>query len=230
MQSATNIGVFGTGAVGRTIAARLADLGHSVVIGTRDPNATRARTTNDAMGNPPFSVWQRDHAAIGLGTFSEVAAHGDILVNATVGTGAMAALELAGSGNLAGKILIDVSNPLDFSKGMPPSLTICNTDSLGESIQRAFPDLRVVKTLNTVNAQLMVAPERLASGEHTMFIAGSDAGAKARVVELLHGFGWSDIVDLGDITGARAMEMLLPVWVRLWGVTKTPLFSFKLVR
>jgi len=230
MQSKAKIGVFGTGAVGRTIAARLAELGHAVMIGTRDPEATRARATNDAMGNPPFSTWQREHASVGLGTFSEVAIHGHILVNATVGTGAILALELAGPANLAGKILVDVSNPLDFSKGMPPSLTVCNTDSLGESIQRSFPDLCVVKTLNTVTAQLMVAPERLSGGAHTMFIAGNDAGAKARVLEILREFGWSDIVDLGDITGARAMEMVLPAWVRLWGVTKSSMFSFKLVR
>src|SRR5262249_7403772 len=161
-----------------------------------------------------------------LGTLAEAAAHGELVVNATNGIGSLEALQAAGEKNLAGKVLIDLANPLDFSKGMPPSLTVCNTDSLGEQIQRAFPAARVVKTLNTMNAALMVTPRKLADGAHTVFVSGNDADAKKLVTELLESIGWQDIVDLGDITTARGAEMMLPIWVRLWGVTKTPMFSF----
>jgi len=226
----TTIGVLGTGVVGRTVGAKLAELGHAVMIGTRDPAATLARTAPDGYGNPPFREWLEQHPHIVLGTFAEASAHGQILVNATVGSGGIPALELAGKGHLEGKVLMDIANPLDFSKGMPPSLTVCNTDSLAEQIQRAFPNLRVVKTLNTVNAKLMVSPGELMDGQHTIFVSGNDAAAKHQVTDILKSFGWQDIVDLGDITSARATEMMLPIWVRLWGVTKTPMFSFKLVR
>jgi len=221
------IGVLGTGIVGRTVSEKLAELGHEVQIGTRDPAATRARTSADG-----FSIveWLSAHPNLTLGTFAETAAHGELLVNATVGSGAIPALEQAGSTARAGKVLMDISNPLDFSQGMPPSLSICNTDSLGETIQRAFPALRVVKTLNTVTAKLMVDPRALSAGAHTIFVSGNDGEAKATVAALLRTFGWEDIVDLGDITTARGTEMMLPVWVRLWSVTKTPMFSFKLVR
>ncbi len=127
-------------------------------------------------------------------------------------------------------MLIDIANPLDFSHGMPPSLSVCNTDSLGEHIQRAFPRARVVKTLNTVNANVMVAPKELAGGDHTMFVCGNDAEAKRTVTGLLGEFGWTDIVDLGDITAARATEMYLPLWLRLFGAAGSPTFSIKVVR
>jgi predicted dinucleotide-binding enzyme len=224
------IGVFGTGTVGRTVAAKLVGLGHDVMIGTRDRAATLARTEPDAFGNPPLEVWLEGHGAVRLGTFAEAAAHAELLVNATLGSAALPALAAAGTEQLAGKILMDISNPLDFSQGMPPTLTVCNTDSLGEQIQRAFPTLRVVKTLNTVAAYLMVNPETLAAGAHTIFVSGNDAPAKALVTELLQTFGWSDILDLGDIATARATEMYLPLWLRLWGATKTSMFSVKLVR
>jgi len=224
------IGVLGTGPVGQAVAAKLAELGHGVFVGTRDPSATLARTTPDTFGNPPFKVWREKHPKIEFGTFSQAAAHGELMVNATTGAGAIEALKAAGEKNLAGKVLIDISNPLDFSKGMPPSLTVCNTDSLGEQIQRAFPQTKVVKTLNTMNAYLMVGPRQLAEGNHTVFVSGNDAAAKKTVTELLQSFGWQDIVDLGDITTARGSEMMLPIWVRVWGATKNPMFSFKLVR
>jgi hypothetical protein len=224
------IGVLGTGTVGRTIAAKLAELGHGVLIGTRDPAATLARTDSDMFGNPPFKVWREKHSSIELGTFAQAAAHGELVVNATQGAVAIDALKAAGDENLAGKILVDISNPLDFSKGMPPSLTVCNTDSLGEQIQRAFPQTKVVKTLNTMNAHLMVGPGQLADGGHTVFVSGNDAAAKQAVTKLLESFGWRDIFDLGDITTARGTEMILPIWVRVWGATKNPMFQFKLVR
>lgn len=230
MSKGTKFGVLGTGPVGQTVAAKLAGLGHSVFVGTRDPAATMARTSPDTFGNPPFAVWREKHPAIEFGTLAQAAAHGDILVNATNGNGSVEALKAAGESNLGGKILIDIANPLDFSKGMPPSLSVCNTDSLGEQLQRAFPSLKVVKTLNTMNAYLMVGPAQLAGGEHTVFVSGNDAAAKATVTEVLRSFGWKDILDLGDISTARGTEMILPIWLRVWGATKTPMFQFKVVR
>ena len=224
------IGVLGTGPVGQAIAAKLAEVGHGVFVGTRDPAATLARTENDMLGNPPFKVWREKHPKIEFGTLSQAAAHGEVVVNCTQGAVSLDALKAAGEKNLAGKILVDIANPLDFSKGMPPSLTVCNTDSLGEQIQRAFPQAKVVKTLNTMNAYLMVGPKQLADGGHTVFVSGNDAAAKASVSKILESFGWKDIVDLGDITTARGTEMILPIWVRIWGATKNPMFQFKLVR
>jgi predicted dinucleotide-binding enzyme len=224
------IGVLGTGPVGQTIAAKLAELGHTVFVGTRDPAATLARTNNDTFGNPPFKVWRENHPGIEFGTLAQAAAHGELVVNGTTGTGSLEALEAAGERNLAGKVLIDIANPLDFSRGMPPLLTICNTDSLGEQIQRAFPETKVVKTLSTMNAYLMVGPRQLADGAHTVFVSGDDAAAKQQVTKLLQSFGWQDIVDLGDISTARGTEMMLPLWGRVWAATGNPMFSFKLVR
>jgi predicted dinucleotide-binding enzyme len=224
------IGVLGTGPVGQALAAKLEEIGHAVFVGTRDPVATLARTEPDSFGNPPFKVWREKHPKIEFGTLAQAAAHGELLVNATNGNGSLDALKAAGEKNLAGKILIDIANPLDFSKGMPPSLTVCNTDSLGEQIQRAFSQTKVVKTLNTMNAYLMVGPKQLADGAHTVFVSGNDAAAKGTATKLLESFGWKDIVDLGDITTARGTEMMLPIWVRVWGATKNPMFSFKLVR
>ncbi len=224
------IGVLGTGSVGQTIAAKLGELGHQVMVGTRDPAATLARTERDRFGNPPLVEWLKGRAGVELGTFAQAAAHGELVVNATSGDVSLEVLGAAGAERLAGKVLIDIANPLDFSRGFPPSLSVCNTDSLAEQIQRAFPHARVVKTLNTLNATLMVEPARLAGGDHTMFVCGDDAVAKATAVTLLETFGWKDVVDLGDLSNARATEMLLPIWVRLFAHLETPAFSFKLVR
>jgi 8-hydroxy-5-deazaflavin:NADPH oxidoreductase len=223
-------GILGTGVVGRTLAARLAGLEHEVMVGTRDPAETLSLNESDRYGNPPFSSWQEEHPEVKLGTFAEAAAYGEIVVNATAGAVSLGALELAGEENLGGKVLMDISNPLDFSKGMPPTLSVSNTDSLGEQIQRRFPQAKVVKTLHTMNAYLMVDPAQLASADHTVFVGGDDAEAKATVTDLLRSFGWADIVDLGDITTARGTEMLLPVWLRLFGALQKPLFNFKIVR
>jgi len=223
-------GILGTGVVGKTIAIRLDGLGHDVIVGTRNPEETLSRTDPDQYGNPPFGSWQEEHPEVRLGTFAEAAAHGDMVVNATAGAVSLEALEQAGEDNLNGKILIDIANPLDFSKGMPPTLLVSNTDSLGEQIQRRFPEAKVVKTLHTMNAYLMVDPAQLAATDHTVFVSGDDAEAKARVSELLRSFGWSDIIDLGDITTARGTEMVLPIWVRLFGVLQKPIYNFKIVR
>ena len=224
------LGILGTGAVGKTVAARLAGLGHEVMVGTRDPAETLPRTEPDTYDNPPFGAWQEGHPEVKLGTFAEAAAYGQMVVNATAGTVSLQVLELAGEDNLNGKILIDVANPLDFSQGMPPTLLVSNTDSLGEQIQRRFPEAKVVKTLNTTNASLMVDPAQLAAADHTVFVSGDDAEAKATVTELLRSFGWTDIIDLGDISTARGTEMLLPIWLRLFGALQKPVFNFKIVR
>jgi len=213
-----NVSVLGTGIVGRTLAARLAEIGHVVVIGTRDVEDTLARTEPDGMGNPPYAEWQQAHRDVRLVSFPDAGTHGELVVNATAGGASLAALESAGAERLAGKVVMDVANPLDFTQGMPPTLSVANTDSLGEQIQRAFPDARVVKTLNTMNAFVMVEPSRV-PGEHVVFVAGDDTAAKETVKGVLHGFGWSEasIVDLGGIRSARGTEMYLPLWLSLWG-------------
>lgn len=222
------VGILGSGMVGQTIGAKLAERGEDVVLGTRTPERLAEKR---GMG-APLSEWVAKVGKRGrLGTFAEAAAHGELVINVTSGTGSLEALELAGAKNLDGKILIDIANPLDFSKGMPPSLTICNTDSLGERIQKAFPGAKVVKTLNTTTAFIMVDPSRVAGGNHDIFVSGNDADAKARVASLLQEwFGWKSVIDLGDITTARGTEMLLPIWVRLYGALGTPMFNFKIAR
>ena len=225
------IGVFGTGIVGQTIAGALASKGHEVMIGTREPSATLARDSGTMASHTPFRDWQRDHPSVRLGTFTEAARFGAAIVNATSGSGALAALEGAGADALGDKVVLDLSNPLDFSKGMPPTLTVSNTDSLGEQLQRAFPRARIVKTLNTVTAALMVSPASVGNGDHSIFVCGNDAEAKASVKQWLgEWFGWRDVIDLGDITTSRGAEMLLPIWLRLWGALGTPMFNFKIVR
>jgi 8-hydroxy-5-deazaflavin:NADPH oxidoreductase len=206
------IGVLGTGTVGQTLATKLVELGHQVRMGSRD-------ATNEKAG--AWAAAASGHAS--TGTFADAADFGELVLNCTAGAVSLQALEQAGEDALRGKVLIDVANPLDFSRGMPPSLTVCNTDSLAEQIQRRFPETRVVKTLNTVNAGVMVNPS-LVPGEHDVFVCGEDAAAKADVVRLLESFGWPPerIIDLGGIDGARATEMYLPLWVRLLGTFGTP--------
>ncbi|MCC7073690.1 MAG: NAD(P)-binding domain-containing protein [Deltaproteobacteria bacterium] len=226
------IAILGTGMVGRTLAERLAGLGHDVQIGTRSPQETMARTSPDPnMGTPGFATWHKDHANVKLVRFEEAARHGELVMNATAGRATIEILSGIGQEALAGKTLIDISNSLDFSKGMPPTLLVSNTDSLGEAVQRLLPKTRVVKTLNTVNAELMVRPASLAKGEHTLFLCGDDEGAKAQVRTLLcEGFGWTDVIDLGGMRAARGTEMYLPLWISLWGALKTPSFSIRVVR
>jgi predicted dinucleotide-binding enzyme len=213
------IGVFGTGMVGHTLATKLVELGHDVRMGSR---------TKD---NPKAVAWaEKAGARASQGTFADAAAFGALLVNCTEGQASLAALRAAGAENLGGKVLIDVSNPLDFSRGMPPSLTVSNTDSLGEQLQREFPEVRVVKALNTINGSIMVDPASLAGGEHDVFVCGNDASAKGEVTELLRAFGWRSVVDLGDITTARGTEAYLLLWIRLYGALGTPSFNVKIVR
>jgi 8-hydroxy-5-deazaflavin:NADPH oxidoreductase len=209
------IGVLGTGVVGRTLGSALVECGHDVRMGSR------------SAGNELAVAWVAEAGdRASEGTFADAAGFGELVINATLGAASLAALDAAGAEQLAGKVLVDVSNPLDFSAGMPPTLTVCNDDSAGERIQRAFPDVHVVKTLNTITAAAMVQPD-LVPGRHTIFVCGDDAGAKAQVGELLQAFGWPAewILDLGDITAARGMEMYLALWLRLHGATGNPILN-----
>jgi predicted dinucleotide-binding enzyme len=204
--------------VGQAIASKLVSLGHEVTMGSRDANNEKAK------------AWaEKTHARIG--TFADAARFGELLVNATSGTASLEALQAAGTENLAGKVLIDIANPIDGSSGMPPSLSVANKDSLGEQVQRAFPASRVVKTLNTMNADVMVNPQ-LVPGNHNVFVSGNDAQAKAQVTQLLESFGWptANILDLGDISSARGTEMYLALWLRLWGKVGTGHFNISVVK
>jgi predicted dinucleotide-binding enzyme len=214
-----NIGVLGTGVVGNAIGTKLIQLGNNVKIGSRTAN------------NPKAGEWVKANGKnASQGTFADAAAFGEIIFNCTSGAASLEVLYHAGEQNINGKILIDIANPLDFSKGMPPTLTVCNTDSLGEQIQRAFPKVKVVKTLNTVNSSVMVNPS-LVPGETDMFISGNDNDAKTQVTGILKNwFGWKSIIDLGDISNARVQEMWVPFWVRLWGMFQTPNFNIKVIK
>ena len=215
------ITVLGTGIVGQTIASKLIETGHEVMMGSRSKTNEKALAF---VAKHPMNA----HA----GTFAEAAAFGAIVFNCTLGAASIEVLSQAGADNLKGKVLIDVSNPLDFSKGMPPVLTVCNNNSLAEEIQKAFPDVKVVKTLNTMNCSVMVNPKLVNGGDHQVFIGGNDVSAKEQVTGLLNEFGWNNqsIIDLGDITSARGTEMYLPLWLRIYGSLKTGTFNIKVVR
>ena len=212
------IGILGTGVVGTTLGSGLAKLGHEVKMGGRTATNEKAAAWVKSAGKNASQ-----------GTFADAAGHGEMVFNCTGGGVSLLALEAAGAKNLEGKVLVDVSNPLDFSKGMPPTLSIVNTDSLGERIQKAFPGARVVKALNTLSAALMTNPGAV-KGETDLVIAGNDKAAKDQVRKLLESFGWKSIVDLGDITNARGMEMWLALWIRLMGALGTHVFNLKLVK
>jgi predicted dinucleotide-binding enzyme len=211
-------GVLGSGMVGSTIATKLVSLSHEVKLGSRNAANEKAAAWVASAGN-----------GASQGSFADAAAFGEIVFNCTAGVGSLDALRSAGASALRGKVLIDIANPLDFSKGMPPTLFLSNDDSLGETIQRTFPEAKVVKALNTVNAGLMVDPGRL-PGDHDVFVSGNDAGAKARVVRLLkEEFGWKGVIDLGDITTARGTESYLHLWLRLYGALQTADFNIHVV-
>lgn len=215
------IAVFGTGMVGDTIGSRLVELGHQVMMGSR------------TAANEKAKAFVAKHATgASAGTYAEAAAFGEMIFNCTKGDGSIEALRLAGQA-INGKVLIDVANPLDFSKGMPPSLipSLSNTNSLGEEIQKTFPQVKVVKTLNTMWCGLMVNPAMIGGGNHTNFICGNDGDAKTTAKALLNEFGWKNenLLDLGDITNARGTEAVLPIWLRVWGATQNGAFNFKIV-
>lgn len=213
------IGVLGTGMVGTTIGTKLVQLGHDVMLGsrTRDNEAATAWVASAGTG-------------AAQGTFADAVAHGELIVNCTAGVASIEALGSARPADLAGKTLVDVSNALEFPDGTP-TLSVFGTDSLGEQIQRALPDTRVVKTLNTVNHLVMVDPSRV-PGEHHVFVCGNDESAKATVVDLLAGFGWprESVIDLGDITASRGVEAYLLFWIRLRSVIGTGDFNVRVLR
>ena len=211
------IAVIGTGVVGRTLAQGFQRAGHDVVVGTRDPDATSGREEWAGLDVP-------------LQPLGLVAADADVVVNATPGDASLSALGEVGTDHLAGKVLVDVSNPLDFSQGFPPTLSVKDTDSLAEQIQRAFPDTRVVKSLNTVTASVMVDPGSVGDGDTTIFAAGDDAEARGVVAGLLRELGWQDVIELDGLQNARGLEMWLPLWVRLMGALGTAEFNLKVVR
>jgi 8-hydroxy-5-deazaflavin:NADPH oxidoreductase len=211
------IAVIGTGTVGRTLGEGLARVGHDVVLGTRDPARTRAR-----------DEWQA--ASLSLGSYGEVGTGAELFVNATSGAGSLQALQAVGEEALAGKVLIDVSNALDHSGRFPPTLFVSNTDSLAEQLQRAFPRTKVVKAFNTMTAAVMVNPGAVGAGDTTVFVAGNDADARATVAGLAADLGWTDVMDLGDLTAARGLEMWLPLWLRLLMSLGGAMFNIKVVR
>jgi predicted dinucleotide-binding enzyme len=221
-------GVLGTGTVGQTLAGKLAALGREVRMGTRDVAASQART-DAGWGAEQLSTWLEANPSVELATFHDAMAASDILINATSGSVSVDVLALGDPADLDGKILIDIGNPLDFSSG-DLDLTVGITDSLGETLQRTYPSLRVVKTLNTVTSAVMVDPASVGGGDHTMFVAGNHDAAKATVTQMLHSFGWRDVVDLGDISGARGMEAMLILWLRSRMTLDNAMFNIKLVR
>ncbi|MBK6783987.1 MAG: NAD(P)-binding domain-containing protein [Saprospiraceae bacterium] len=214
------VAVFGTGMVGDTIGSKLIELGHTVMMGSRTRDNEKAKNFVAKNGEKAKN-----------GTFSEAAEFGDIIFNCTAGVASLEALRSGEEKNLAGKIIVDISNPLDFSKGMPPSLAVVNTNSLGEEIQKTFPQSKVVKTLNTMWCGIMVNPAMINGGDHNVFVCGNDTSAKEEVTNILTSFGWKDknILDLGDITKARGTEMYLPLWLSIYGATSNGAFNIKLV-
>ncbi|MDX6257388.1 MAG: 8-hydroxy-5-deazaflavin:NADPH oxidoreductase [Frankiales bacterium] len=194
--------VLGTGPAGQAISARLAGLGHDVAMGTRDATSPKALAL------------AAEHPDVRVATFEAAATGAEVVVNATGGAVSLDVLHAAG--NLDDKVIVDISNPIDPASGFPPSLTVANTDSMGEQIQAAFPRARVVKSLNTINCDVMVDPA-IVPGEHLVFVAGEHQDAKATVAAMLQQFGWPPyrIVDLGGIDAARATEMYLALWIRL---------------
>ena len=209
--------VLGTGVVGDSIGTKLVQLGHRTKMGSRTATNEKA------------AAWvKKNGESASQGTFADAAAFGEIVFLCTKGEGTLEAVRGAGAANLKGKVVVDITNPLDFSHGMPPSLLLCNTTSLGEELQKALPDALVVKTLNTVNCEVMVNP-RKTGGDPTMFMCGNSAEAKAKVRALLQEFGWKDILDVGDIKSSRGLEMVLPLWVQTYMATGNGYFGFKVL-
>ena len=214
------IAVLGTGVVGATLGSRLVETGHEVRMGSRTARNDRALAWVASVG-----------VGASEGTFADAAAWGEVIINATGGLVSVEALTAAGADNLTGKTVLDVSNPLDFSEGFPPKVSQPDGPSLGEHIQEAFPEARVVKTLNTMNAAVLVHPRSL-PGAHSVFVAGDDIDAKAVAAALLEGFGWrpEEIIDVGGISAARGLELYLPLWLSLIGSLGSPSFNVSVVR
>ena len=213
----SRVGVLGSGEVGRRLAAGFQSRGHEVMIGSRDP------------GKPELREWlSGDGADIKAGTFEQAAVHGELLVLAVLGSAAQDAIAETGLENFGGKVVIDATNPLDFSDGFPPKLSISGQDSLGERVQRALPGAKVVKAFNTIGNPYFVDP-RFSDGEPTMLIAGDDESAKRTVTDALADFGWSDVVNIGGIEGSRELEAICITWVKIGGARGAWDHGFKLL-
>jgi hypothetical protein len=213
----TRVGVLGTGEVGRRLAEGFCGCGHEVMIGARDPSKPELREWVSGVG-----------AGIEAATFTDAAAHGELLVLAVLGDAAEEVIADAGPSNFSGKVVIDVMNPLDFSGGFPPKLSIAGEDSLGERVQRSLPDAKVVKAFNTIGNTYFVQP-RFSEGQPTMLIAGDDEAAKGTVADVLADFGWSDPVDIGGIEGSRELEAICIAWVKIGGARGAWDHGFKLL-
>ncbi len=225
------ISVLGTGIVGQTISVKLSDLGHEVYLGTRNSNETLNRLKPNPMTGKSFADWYKENNKIILTDLDKIPEDSELFINATSGDKTLKTLSAVGKDKLKDKVILDIANPLDFSKGMPPTLSICNTDSLGEQVQKEFPESKIVKSLNTMNAYLMVNPS-IVPGDHNVFVSGNHKEAKTVIENLLISFGWekANIIDLGDISTARGTEMLLPIWLRLWSKLGSVEFNFHIVR
>lgn len=223
--------VIGTGMVGQTVSSKLSSLGHDVEMATRNSQETANRDTVNQMTGYSFKQWKEEHPKINLINYSEVSNDNELFINATGGMVSIEALNLVGVEKMHSKTLIDISNPLDFSNGMPPTLSVCNDDSLGERIQAEFPSVRVVKSLNTMTTMIMMNPKMI-DGDHNVFMSSNFDDAKEEVRSLLLQIGWkgNSIIDLGDISTARGAEMLLPLWLRLWGALGTAEFNFHIAK
>jgi len=212
------IGVLGTGMVGQTIGSRLVALGYEVMMGSRKKDNEKA------------VKWASENGAnASNGTFADAAKFGSIIFLCTKGEATLEILKLAGHENFKNKTVADISNPLDFSKGMPPTLFVCNDNSLGEKVQEAIPGAFVVKTLNIVNCEVMVNANK-SGGSPTMFVSGNNADAKKEITGILKQFNWEDVIDLGNISTARGTEMMLPIWLRTFMATGNGYIAFKIIR
>jgi len=210
------VGIIGSGAVAQALGRGFASSGHETKLGSRTPDSEKVRAWVAATGMGASS-----------GTFAEAAAFGEVLVIATLGSAVGEAIALAGPTHFGGKLVIDTTNPLDFSKGMPPGLFLGITDSLGEVVQRKLPSAKVVKCFNTVPSGQMFKPT---FADVEMLICGNDKIAKGQVANLLQEFGWEGTIDIGGIDGARWLEALVPLWVRTCTALKSRNVVFKALR
>jgi 8-hydroxy-5-deazaflavin:NADPH oxidoreductase len=220
------IAIVGSGVVARFFGQAFAAAGHEVTLGTRDPEQTRSRPEWSDPSTSSGPTQAEPVEALSLVRYADL--QGDVFLNATRGDGSLDALQAVGPA-LHGKVLVDASNPLDTSKGFPPSLFVANTDSLAEQLQRALPEVRLVKMFNTMAHEVMVDPAALGQ-QSTIFVAGDDASARQTATELARDLGWTDVLDLGDLTAARGLEMYVPLWIRIYGAVGQPFFNIKVVR
>jgi len=223
------IGILGTSGVGRTLAAKFVSDENEVMIGTRDVEETLSKSQPDAMGSPPYKEWQKINPKIKLGTFADTAKFGEMIILATFGDATKNAIDLAGKDNFNGKVVIDTTNPLDFSKGVPPGFTATLGNSLGEQIQKHIPQAKVVKAFNTIGAHIMVSPKR-EEGDPDFFIAGNDDDAKKKISDIAKGWGWKGVVDLGDISKSFWLEGLAMIWIYYGSKYNSWGHAFKLLK